>query len=424
MGVTHQIDAFAQDPALGQLRLGADIRHSGNHKREPRRAARGGCAGFVVFLRKCPEEMGVQALGTPPLADVRSLLVDRSKALNNTLLDQEQRALDLSKRLRLLRSFLARSQAAWDGALNELGNKNAEHAIRSRAEDMLDICTEIGRAESELESSNETLLLLEQQLNTFGNLLAALYDTQAAETPVLELKGVRYAKALRQLNELARMDHESITSKIVAGPVQDLVESTANLEVIEQQVSSGNLPDRKELHSCRSSLNNASKAMRNQLSMLRAPHTVDQCVRLLHTTIEQLGAMEGRLDVIGDTKLVPDSMALPILRITQVAVRNVVDHANAEHLDITLSVTQRGVSLVVRDDGDGFDVVATETRLGKTGGLGILAMRERAELAGGTLDIRSAVDVGTEVRAVFPISVDELSSPPKPPARAVHAAGR
>jgi two-component system sensor histidine kinase NreB len=164
--------------------------------------------------------------------------------------------------------------------------------------------------------------------------------------------------------------------------------------------------------------------MRNQLSMLRAPHTVDQCVRLLHTTIEQLGAMEGRLDVIGDTKLVPDSMALPILRITQVAVRNVVDHANAEHLDITLSVTQRGVSLVVRDDGDGFDVVATETRLGKTGGLGILAMRERAELAGGTLDIRSAVDVGTEVRAVFPISVDELSSPPKPPARAVHAAGR
>ena len=112
-------------------------------------------------------------------------------------------------------------------------------------------------------------------------------------------------------------------------------------------------------------------------------------------------------------------LAVPILRIAQVAIRNAVDHANAEQIDVVLSITSRGTTLVVRDDGDGFDVVATETRLGKTGGLGILAMRERTELAGGTLDIRSAVDIGTEVRAVF-LTNEQPVSPP----HAVHVADR
>jgi len=367
-------------------------------------------------------EMGVQAVAEPPITDVRSLLNGRSKELGDALHRQKETELELSKRLRLLRSFLARSQTVWSGALGEVGNKAAEHAIKSRAEDMLHICTEIGRAESQLESTCETVALMQQQLETLESLLDALTGTDPSEVPTVELKGTRYTKALRQLNELARMDHDSIASRIVEGPVQDLVESTANLEVIEQQVSLGRLPDRKELRSCRSSLNSASKAMRNQLSMLRAPHTMEQCVRMLRTTLDQLGEGAARLDVIGDIKLVPDSMALPILRITQVAVRNVIDHANAEQLDVTLSVTPRGVTLVVRDDGDGFDAVATETRLGKTGGVGILAMRERAELAGGTLDIRSAVDVGTEVRAVFPMSAESVAPTQKTPGRAVRGA--
>jgi two-component sensor histidine kinase len=369
-------------------------------------------------------EMGVQAVVVPSLTDVKSLLYDRSKGLNNALHNYQRNAVDLAQRLQLLRSFLARSQAVWSGALDEVENKSAEHAIKSRAEDMLDICTEIGRAESLLESTNETLEHLQQQLTTLSSLLDTLTNTDTTETPNIEVTGAPYARAVRQLSDLARMDHESITGKMVAGPMQDLAESTANLEVIAQQFSSGRIPDRKELRSCRSSLRSASTSMRHQLAMLHAPHTMEQCVRMLRATLDQPGEVEGRLDIIGDTKLVPETLALPILRIAQVAVRNVLDHANAEQVDVTLSVTPRGVTLVVRDDGDGFDVAGTETRLGKTGGLGILAMRERAELAGGSLDIRSAVDVGTEVRAVFPISADASSSTSTTPTNAVHAAGQ
>ena len=53
------------------------------------------------------------------------------------------------------------------------------------------------------------------------------------------------------------------------------------------------------------------------------------------------------------------------------------------------------------DHGEGFDVGATEARLGRTRSLGLISMRERAENVGGTLEIRSALGAGTEVRAVF-----------------------
>ncbi len=60
------------------------------------------------------------------------------------------------------------------------------------------------------------------------------------------------------------------------------------------------------------------------------------------------------------------------------------------------------VALVVRDDGEGFDVAATEARLGRGTGLGLITMRQRAEIENGHLEVRSVVGEGTEVQGNFP----------------------
>jgi signal transduction histidine kinase len=57
------------------------------------------------------------------------------------------------------------------------------------------------------------------------------------------------------------------------------------------------------------------------------------------------------------------------------------------------------VTAVVKDDGDGFDVTATEARLGRSRALGLIEMRERVRLVGGRLELRSILGLGTEVRA-------------------------
>lgn len=95
--------------------------------------------------------------------------------------------------------------------------------------------------------------------------------------------------------------------------------------------------------------------------------------------------------------------ATALFRVTQQALDNVERHARAGHVAIRLAAGRRrgasGISLVVSDDGCGFNVAAVEARPG--GGIGLLNMRERIEALGGQLFIRSGVK-GTQVEAFLP----------------------
>ena len=61
------------------------------------------------------------------------------------------------------------------------------------------------------------------------------------------------------------------------------------------------------------------------------------------------------------------------------------------------------ITAVVRDDGVGMDVAAIEATIDGNKHLGLISMRERAELEKGTLEIRSELGKGTEVRAGLPL---------------------
>ena len=68
---------------------------------------------------------------------------------------------------------------------------------------------------------------------------------------------------------------------------------------------------------------------------------------------------------------------------------------------VLVETSDGGIHLLVRDDGDGFAHLDEEKQV-KPGHLGIAAMRERAELAGGWLQIHSARDTGTILEAWVP----------------------
>jgi len=89
---------------------------------------------------------------------------------------------------------------------------------------------------------------------------------------------------------------------------------------------------------------------------------------------------------------------LAIYRVAQESLTNVVRHANARHVDISLVQNDVGdVELHVRDDGRG---IAAHEANGT--GTGLAGMRERALLIGGRLSIRAHEDGGTEVRLTVP----------------------
>lgn len=102
---------------------------------------------------------------------------------------------------------------------------------------------------------------------------------------------------------------------------------------------------------------------------------------------------------------VPLAVKEALYRIAQEALHNAVKHARSSRLDVCLTREPVNLSLEVCDNGKGFDPLAAYP-----GHLGLRSMRERAMSVGGTLDIVSAPDRGTQIRARVPIPEAQAAS--------------
>ena len=106
--------------------------------------------------------------------------------------------------------------------------------------------------------------------------------------------------------------------------------------------------------------------------------------------------LETSLD--GEPALPPRS-ELQIIRVIQEALTNVRKHGAATSITVRISDGPEGTTIVIEDDGRGFDIA--DTLLGHDG-FGLHTMRERMELVGGTLTIDSAPGRGTRIIAKMP----------------------
>src|SRR6266850_1821281 len=91
--------------------------------------------------------------------------------------------------------------------------------------------------------------------------------------------------------------------------------------------------------------------------------------------------------------------AVALFRIAQEALTNVARHAQAKHVELRLEADAQQMLLTVRDDGAGFDPAAAAARASR---LGMTTMRELVVAAGGSLELESAPNEGTTLRASVP----------------------
>ena len=109
--------------------------------------------------------------------------------------------------------------------------------------------------------------------------------------------------------------------------------------------------------------------------------------------------VEVRLRREGDPDALPEDVQTALYRVTQEALANVGRHAGATAVEVDVAAGNGHIELRVRDDGEGFHpgALARADRRGNGAGLGLSGMAERARLAGGELDVRSAPGGGTTV---------------------------
>jgi signal transduction histidine kinase len=123
-------------------------------------------------------------------------------------------------------------------------------------------------------------------------------------------------------------------------------------------------------------------------------------VERLAATVSESGPAVDVAAELGGTRLAADAETV-LYRIVQESLTNVVKHASADHVSITLVRKGPAAVVVVEDDGTGFDPAGL-----RDGALGIAGMRERVALVGGRLTIESSPSRGTTLVAEVPATAD------------------
>jgi len=145
---------------------------------------------------------------------------------------------------------------------------------------------------------------------------------------------------------------------------------------------------------------------RNILQSLR-PKTIrsEGLLASLLKLVDQFGRVnlvETNVNIRGEENMIPAEQKEVIFQVLRESLSNVRKHSRARNLWVVVDLSSAPWVMTVRDDGRGFDVrrVAEDPR--KVGSYGLVGMRERAELMGGTLEIVSQSLEGTVVTLIGP----------------------
>jgi PAS domain S-box-containing protein len=122
----------------------------------------------------------------------------------------------------------------------------------------------------------------------------------------------------------------------------------------------------------------------------------------LTTQLEKAFGLAAKVSITGNQHRLPPENELTVFRIAQEALSNVKRHSQATAVEMTIDFGDEALTLVVRDNGQGFKMPQRTSDLVLSGSLGIIGMRERARLIGGTLIVQSELGIGTTVTLRMP----------------------
>ncbi|HKZ83408.1 MAG TPA: GAF domain-containing sensor histidine kinase [Anaerolineae bacterium] len=214
----------------------------------------------------------------------------------------------------------------------------------------------------------------------------------AIERARLYARSAQLAK-IEERNRLAREIHDTLAQGLAAISLQ--LESADALIDASPTRAKDNL--RKALDLARLNL---EEARRSVLDLRAAPlleRSLPDALRALAETLAREDGVSIDVQVQGAVEELPGRIEAGVYRIAQEALNNAARHSGAERLVVSLSRSDDRLRLTVEDDGQGFEPGAATT------GFGLIGMRERARLLGGTLEVDSLPNRGTRILLDIPV---------------------
>ncbi|GIK41675.1 MAG: histidine kinase [Chloroflexota bacterium] len=201
-------------------------------------------------------------------------------------------------------------------------------------------------------------------------------------------------------------ERQRLANQLHDGPAQSLTNLILQAEICERLFDTDPVKARTELSELKQAVTNTFQKVREFIFDLR-PMMLDDLglnptLKKSIEDFEQKSGIACNLTISGRDQRLPPHTEVTIFRVIQNLLKNVRDHANATHVQITLNISDDRAVAVVEDDGSGFDVAAAlaAARQRKTIGLG--AMQEQVDMLGGEIDFDSALGRGTKIQFWVP----------------------
>jgi signal transduction histidine kinase len=146
-------------------------------------------------------------------------------------------------------------------------------------------------------------------------------------------------------------------------------------------------------------------AVLDDLGLIPALHSFMKGFAARTGLLSHLKAYAGVEDLDGTKRTV-------LYRVAQEALTNVARHAKASRVEVNIQKQNSGACMEIKDDGRSFEVERGMRARGNKR-LGLLGMRERVEMIGGTFCVKSAPGQGTTVRVEIPFANPKKPTPRK-----------
>lgn len=228
-------------------------------------------------------------------------------------------------------------------------------------------------------------------LGFLGNEMGGL----SAQVENLHQRQMLSAKIIKAQEE----ERKRVAREIHDGPAQTMANIVFRAEVVERVMDSDMNRARLELQSLKIQVRECLQEVRKIIFDLR-PMALDDlglvpALRRFVDIVKERTKFSAEILVNGPEKRLSSALEVSIFRICQEALQNIEKHAQASFARIRMDYQNEWLYIIIEDNGIGFsekDVLEQ-----KTDSFGLYSMRERVELIGGTMTIKSEAGVGTKI---------------------------
>lgn len=268
--------------------------------------------------------------------------------------------------------------------------------------------TQLRKKRDELELSLKNLELTVEKAENLINQISLIVDYLQGSLTQLSSKMETLQQRQQMGLQIIKAQEEErrrVAREVHDGPAQSLANIVLRLEVCQRLLDTDLSKAREELKDMKVQVRASLQDVRRIIFDLR-PMVLDDlglvpAIRRYLEEYKKRFAIDTNFVFHGREERIKSVLEVAIFRIMQEALTNVYKHSGASRVSVQLKTRPNRITLVVEDDGRGFDVEQAFSSASNSESYGLISMRERAELFGGSVVFQSNFHQGTKVISRF-----------------------